>query len=344
MATSGNRSGGKKASKVRWGIISTANIGTAKVIPAMLKIGQIEVIAISSRNLRTARKWAGSLGIPKAYGSYEEMLDDPDIDAVYNPLPNHLHVPLTMAAAARGKHVLCEKPIAMNAAEAQTLKDAPKGVLIAEAFMVRHHPQWQKARELVREGRIGTPRAIQVQLCSYIDDPQNVRNMADIGGGALYDLGCYATLSARYIFGTEPTRVVSLVDRDSVFKTDRMASAMMDFGDSRHLTFTVGTLMAPYQGVNIAGTDGRIEIKVPITPPPDKAAEITFDSRKKKAGGSPNTIKLPEVDQYGLQAEAFSRAIRGEETLEFGVADAIRQMRVMDALFRSERSGAWEKP
>jgi len=334
----------KKPGKVRWGIISTANIGVAKVIPGMLNSKEFEVRAISSRSLPTAKKWAKKLGIPVAYGSYEEMLDDPEIDAVYNPLPNHLHVPLTMAAAAKGKHVLCEKPISITAAEAETLKTAPKGVLISEAFMVRHHPQWLKVRELIKKGKIGTPRAVQVLFSYYNDDPNNVRNMADIGGGAAYDIGCYAIVSGRYFFDAEPTRVVSLVDRDPVFGTDRTTSALMDFGEGRHLTFTVSTQMVPFQRVNILGTKGRIEIEIPFNAPPDAATRIYVDSGKKPGGASAKTVKLAKADQYQLQAESFSRAVRGEEPLEFGVADAILQMRVIDAVFRSEKSGDWEKP
>ncbi len=338
------KSSKKKSGKVRWGIISTANIGTEKVIPGMLKSKQFEVRAIASRSLPTAKKWAKKLGIPVAYGSYEAMLDDPEIDAVYNPLPNHLHVPLTMAAAQKGKHVLCEKPIAMTAAEAETLKGAPKGVLIGEAFMVRHHPQWIKARELIREGKIGTPRAVQVLFSYFNDDPENVRNMADIGGGAAYDIGCYAIVSGRYFFGAEPKRVVSVIDRDPVFRTDRTTSALVDFGEGRHLTFTVSTQSVPFQRVNILGTKGRIEIEIPFNAPQGGAMKIYLDSGKKFAGAAAKTYKLPKADQYQLQAEAFARAVQGKEKPEFGVADAIRQMRVIDAVFRSEKSGAWEKP
>jgi predicted dehydrogenase len=330
--------------KIRWGIISTANIGTAKVIPGMLKSKDFEVRAIASRSLPTAKKWAKKLGIPVAYGSYEALLDDPEIDAVYNPLPNHLHVPLTLAAARKGKHVLCEKPIAMSAAEAETLKSAPAGVLIAEAFMVRHHPQWIRARELVRKGKIGTLRAIQSLFTYYNDDPDNVRNMADIGGGAAYDIGCYPIVVARYIFGAEPVRAVSLIDRDPVFRTDRTTSAVIDFGEGRHLTFTVATQAVPYQKVNILGTKGRIEVEIPFNAPQGGAMRIYVDSGKKFANGDAKTIKLPKADQYQLQAEAFSRAIEDKEKPEFGVDDAIRQMRVLDAIFRSEKSGNWETP
>ena len=333
----------KKAGKVRWGIISTANIGVEKVIPGMLKSSKFEVCAIASRELPTAKKWAKKLGIPVAYGSYEELIDDPEIDAIYNPLPNHLHVPLTLKAAKKGKHVLCEKPIGLSAAEAEKLEAAPNGVIVAEAFMVRHLPQWIKARDIVRKGKLGTLRAVQVLFSYYNDDPANVRNMADIGGGAAYDIGCYAIVSGRYFFNAEPTAVVSLIDRDPVFHTDRTTSALVDFGEGRHLTFTVGTQMVSYQRVNVLGTKGRIEIAIPFNAPQSGAMRIYLDNGRDLGDASAKTIKLPKADQYQLEAEAFTRAIEGKEPLEFGLEDAIKQMRVIDAVFRSEKSRAWEK-
>jgi predicted dehydrogenase len=335
---------GKKDKPVRWGIISTARIGWEKVIPGMLKSKDFEVRAIASRSLPTARKWAKKLGIPVAYGSYEELLDDPEIDAVYNPLPNHLHVPLTLAAAAKGKHVLCEKPVALSAEEASQLKGVSGGILVAEAFMVRHHPQWQKARQLAQSGKLGTLRAIQSLFSYYNVDPKNVRNIADIGGGAAYDIGCYPIVTARYIFGTEPLRVMALVDRDPTFGTDRTTSALIDFGDGRHLTFTTSTQATPYQRVHILGTKARLEVEIPFNAPQGGAMKLYLDDGKKFANGNAKTIKLPKADQYQLQAEAFSRAVRGEEEFAFAVDDAIQQMRVIDAVFRSEKSGRWETP
>jgi predicted dehydrogenase len=339
MARSGNKDGKRK---VRWGIISTANIGVAKVIPGMLKSKEFEVRAIASRSLATAKKWAKKLGIPVAYGSYEELLDDPDIDAVYNPLPNHLHVPLTLAAAKKGKHVLCEKPIALSAAEAETLRAAPKGVLIAEAFMVRVHPQWTKARELARKGKLGRLVAIQSLFTYHNVDPANVRNMPDIGGGAAYDIGCYPIVVGRYIFGAEPLRVAALIDRDPAFRTDRTTSAVMDFGEGRHLTFTVSTQATSYQRVHILGTKGRLEVEIPFNAPQGGAMKIFLDDGRKLADASARPIKLPKADQYQIEAEVFSRAVLGKEKLEFGVEDAIMQARVIDAIFRSETSGVWE--
>jgi predicted dehydrogenase len=341
--TKGAKRTAARGRKVRWGIISTANIGTSKVIPGMLKSRELEVRAIASRSPAAARKVARKLGIPKAYGSYEELLDDPEIDAVYNPLPNHLHVPLTLAAAQKGKHVLCEKPIALTAAEAEKLRTAPPEILIAEAFMVRAHPQWLKARDIARTGKLGRLVAIQSLFTYHNVDPNNVRNIADIGGGAAYDIGCYPIMAGRYIFDAEPLRVAAVIDRDPEFRTDRTSSAVVDFGEGRHLTFTVSTQATPYQRVNILGTKGRLEIEIPFNAPQGGAMNLYLDDGKKLADASAKRIKLPKADQYQLNAEVFSRAVRGDEKLEYGVEDAILQARALDALFRSEVSGLWEK-
>jgi predicted dehydrogenase len=329
--------------KVVWGVIGTARIGTQKVIPAMQKSAWCEVRAIASRSLPSARKAADALGIPVAYGSYDELLADPAIEAVYNPLPNHLHVPLTLRAAEAGKHVLCEKPIAMSAEEARRLLAVPPGVKVMEAFMVRYHPQWLRARELVRHGRVGTVRAVQVFFSYFNADPADVRNQAGIGGGALYDIGCYPIVGARFLFGSEPRRAVALVDRDPGFGTDRTTSALVDFGEGRQLGFTVSTQCVPYQRVQICGTEGRIEIQIPFNATPGGAMRILLDDGTSLEGASISAETLPACDQYTLQGEAFSRAVRGEIDLPYGVEDAVANMRVIDALFRSERSGRWEE-
>ena len=328
--------------KVVWGVLSTARIGIDKVLPAMQGSPLIELRAIASRSLPAAQSAAQALGIPRAYGSYEELLADPEIEAIYNPLPNHLHVPLTLQAAAAGKHVLCEKPIALSAEEAGALLTASRTVRIEEAFMVRHHPQWQRARELVRSGRIGTPRAVQVFFSYFNDDPTNIRNLADIGGGALYDIGCYAILAGRYLFEAEPRRVVALVDRDPAMATDRTTSALLDFGDGRQLGFTVSTQSCPFQRVQVVGTTGRIELRIPFNAPRGGAMEIAIDDGGALDGSSIQVETLPAADQYRLQGEAFSRLIRGEAAENWGVEGALAQLRVIDALWRSERSARWE--
>ena len=327
---------------VVWGVISTAKIGREQVLPAMKKSGLLEIRAIASRTQAAARTAANALGIPKAYGSYEALIEDPEIEAIYNPLPNHLHVPLTLKAAAAGKHVLCEKPIALTAQEAETLREAARKVLITEAFMVRFHPQWLRARELVQEGRIGTLRAVQMFFGYNNVDPENVRNKADIGGGSLYDIGCYAIVAGRFFFATEPTRGISLIDRDPAFGTDRITSALVDFGDGRRLDFTVSTQVALHQRIQLCGTKGRIELPIPVNAPHGATTRVLIDDCSSLEGSGIVTETLPECDQYMLQGEAFSRAVRGEIELEYGVDDAIANMRVIDALFRSEKSGQWE--
>jgi predicted dehydrogenase len=328
--------------KVVWGVLSTARIGTQKVLPGMQKSEWCEIRAIASRNLETARAAAQALGIPKAYGSYEELLADPAIEAIYNPLPNHLHVPLTLQAASAGKHVLCEKPIALNAKEAQALEGAARQVLIMEAFMVRFHPQWLRVRELVAQGNIGTPRVVQMLFSYFNQDPANIRNIADIGGGALYDIGCYPIVIGRFVFGAEPRRAIALIERDAQFRTDRLASALVDFGDGRHLDFTVSTQLAPFQRVHVCGSKARIEVQIPVNAPQGAQTTILLDDGSQPGAAAAVAQTLAEADQYMLQGEAFSRAVRGEIQLPYSVGDAVLNMRVIDALFRSEKSGRWE--
>lgn len=328
---------------VVWGVLSTAKIGIKHVIPAMLSSRQIELRAIASRSLPAAQDAARTLGIAQAYGSYEELLADPEIEAVYNPLPNHLHVPLTLQAAAAGKHVLCEKPVALSAAEAELLRDAGRQVHIEEAFMVRHHPQWQRARELVRAGHIGTLQAVQVFFSYFNNDPANIRNQPGIGGGALYDIGCYAVLAGRYLFEAEPRRVVSLVDRDPALGTDRLTSALLDFGAARQASFIVSTQSAPYQRVQAVGSRGRIELLIPFNAPRGGKMRLVLDSGGSLDGSSATIETLPACDQYQLEVEAFSKRVRdGAAPQADGLEDAMAQARVIDALWRSERTGGWE--
>ena len=329
--------------KVVWGILGTARIGTRKVIPAMQTSAWIDVRAIASRSEAAARQAANELCIPRAYGSYEALLADPEIEAIYNPLPNHLHVLLTLQAAAAGKHVLCEKPIALTAEQATQLRSAAGKVHIMEAFMVRFHPQWLRARELLRSGKIGEPRAVQVFFSYYNDDPTNIRNQAGIGGGALYDIGCYGIVLGRFLFETEPLRAVALVDRDPMFRTDRTTSALVDFGQVRQLSFTVSTQCVPYQRVQICGARGRIEIQIPFNAPQGEHTRILIDDGSTLDGNSITTEVLAPCDQYMLESEAFSRAVRGETPLPYGLEDALMNMRIVDALLRSEKSGQFEE-
>ena len=327
---------------VRWGILSTAKIAREKIIPALRQGANHEIVAIASRTSESARAAAAKFGIPVAHGSYEALIDDPNVEAIYNPLPNNLHVPLTLAAARAGKHVLCEKPVAISADEAAQLREIGGKVLIVEAFMVRYHPQWLRVRELLRAGRIGELRSVQVFFSYFNADASNIRNRADIGGGALYDIGCYAIVAGRYFLEAEARRAIALIDRDPTFGTDRTTSGLVDFGGGRRLDFTVSTQSVPYQRVQLVGTTGRIEIQIPFNAPLGGTTRIFIDGGKALDGSQIETETLPESDQYTLQGDAFARAVRGQEALPYDVEDAITNMRVVDALFRSERSGRWE--
>lgn len=327
--------------KVRWGIISTANIGVRKVIPAIQKSPHSEVVAIASRERSRAEAAAGRLGIPRAYSSYEDLLADPDVDAVYNPLPNHLHVDLTLAAARAGKHVLCEKPIAMNVADAERLREIPAGILFYEAFVIRFHPQWQRLREIVRSGELGRVHAVRGIFTYHNVDPKNVRNIAEIGGGGVMDIGCYPIVGARYVFHCEPRRVVALVDRDPTFGTDRLASVIADFGEGRQLSLVCGTQSVGHQSFEVIGTQGRVELIIPFNAPLESSTALLIDDgRSLDASLSRREITRP-VDQYTEQAEAFALAVLGGPPLPWGVEDAILNMRVIDAIFRSEKTGGW---
>jgi len=332
--------------KVRWGILSTANIGVQKVIPAILKSPHSEVVAMASRDLARAHTALGHLGLrshARAYGSYEELFADPNIDAIYNPLPNHLHVPMTLAAAKAGKHVLCEKPIALNAREAELLRQCPSDVIVMEAFMVRFHPQWQRAREIVRSGELGELRAIRAAFCYNNTDANNVRNQADIGGGGIMDIGCYPITAGRFLFEGEPQRVVSLVDRDPDFKTDRLASVIADFGYGRQLTFTCSTQSVGHQTIEVIGTKARVEIVIPFNAPPNTATAILVDNGAALDKSLARREIIRPVDQYTEQAEAFALAVLGDKPLPYGIEDSILNMRVIDAVFESEKTGAWAK-
>jgi predicted dehydrogenase len=331
--------------KVRWGVLGVAKIAVEKVIPAMQRGELSQIDAIASRDLKKARAAADGLGIARAYGSYEELLADPGIEAVYNPLPNELHVPWTIKALEAGKHVLCEKPIALSADEARSLIPVREhsGRLVAEAFMVRFHPQWRRARELAVSGEIGSPSAIQTFFSYRLLDPTNVRNRPP-GGGGLYDIGCYAVLTARYIFGAEPIRVVATLDWDPDFRTDRLVSAILEFPGGRHLTFTAATQLSAHQHVTIVGDAGRIEIAIPFNAPPDRPTRIIVDKGVDLFGGGARVEEFEVCDQYTLQGDAFSRAVLGKAPFEFPLEDAVLNMRVIDALFRSAERGSWETP
>ena len=329
--------------KVRWGVLGVAKIATTKVIPAMQKGEWTQVAAIGSRDSVKARDAAVELGIPKSYGSYEDLLADPDVDAIYNPLPNHLHVPWSIRAAEAGKHVLCEKPIGLSVAECRDLIAARDrtGVKIGEAFMVRTHPQWLRAREIVRSGEIGEMRAINSFFSYYNRDPENVRNVAGWGGGGLMDIGCYPIQISRFLFGEEPRRASGIIEHDPDFGTDRLTSAILDFPSGQSV-FTCGTQIAPWQRVQIVGDSGRVDIEIPFNAPPDRPCRIFVDVGREAFGVGLRTEELEICDQYTIQGDLFSRAIRDGGEVPTPLEDSIRNMAVIEAIFRSAETGRWE--
>ena len=331
--------------KLRWGVLSTASIGIRKVLPAMQHGQYTTVDAIASRDLSKAQAAAAKLGIPKAYGSYEELLADPEIDAIYNPLPNQMHVPWSAKAAEAGKHVLCEKPISLTVAEAKTLLDvrARTGVKIGEAFMIRSYTQWLRVGELLRSGRIGQLRSVAGFFSYFNNDPANIRNHIESGGGALLDIGCYCIQAARYGFGAEPRRVVGLIDRDPNFKTDRLTSAMLDF-EAGQAIFTCSTQMVPYQKVLFFGTTGRIEMQIPFNAPIDRPTRILIDETGELFGSGIKVEEFAMADQYTMQGDAFSRAVLEGGEVPVPLEEAIANMAVIEAIFRSAETGQWETP
>jgi predicted dehydrogenase len=333
------------SNKVRWGVLGVANIATKKVIPAMKKGTRTEVVAIASRSFERARFAAAQLDIPNAYGSYEELLADPEVDAIYNPLPNHLHVPWSVKAAQAGKHVLCEKPIALTARETAELIKVRNatGIKIGEAFMVRTHPQWLRAREIVRSGDIGEFRSVTSSFSYFNRDPSNIRNIVGIGGGAVMDIGCYPITMSRFLFEREPARVVGLIDRDPEMRTDRLTSAILDFAPGQAV-FTCSTQLVPYQQMQVFGTLGRIEIEIPYNIPPDQPSRILVDNGAQLAGRSARIEEFPVADQYTIQGDEFSRAIQENSEVPVPLENALANMRIIEAVLRSGESGKWEQP
>ena len=327
--------------KLNWGILSTAKIGIEKVIPAMQQGKLSEIVAIASRTHESAREAAKNLKIPKAFGSYQDLLDDTSIDAVYIPLPNHMHVPWTIKALAANKHVLCEKPIALTATEAkELLKETEKfpHLKVMEAFMYRHHPQWIQALELINGGGIGMVKTVHSFFSYYNDDPENIRNMVDIGGGGLMDIGCYCISLARLIFDEEPQRVFGKIEYDPGFETDRICSGILDFVQGTS-TFTCSTQLVPYQRVNVFGTKGRIEIEIPFNAPPDKPCKMLFQNNE-----IIEEIEIEICDQYTIQGDLFSLSVLKNEKVPTPIEDAVENMKVLEAVILSAKKEEWCTP
>ena len=327
--------------KVRWGVLSTAKIALKQVIPAMQQGQHIEITAIASRDADKAQQAAKELGIAKHYTNYEDLLADPDIDAIYNPLPNHLHVEYTIKALQAGKHVLCEKPIGLDAKQAQHLLNTAAQyphLKVMEAFMYRFHPQWQKAKAMVDEGVLGEVKNVHSFFSYFNIDANNIRNKPEAGGGGLMDIGCYCISFPRFIFGAEPKQAISLIDHDPAMKTDRLTSGMLDFGKGKSALFTCSTQLEPYQRVNIFGTKGRLEIEVPVNAPPDVSAKMWLQVNKHI-----EEISVGHFNQYTIQGTEFSKAILNNTAVPTPLTDALNNMKVIDAIFKSAEQKAWIK-
>lgn len=321
---------------IKWGILSTAKIGVKHLIPGIQASGIGDVHAIASRDADRAEQVAEELKIPVSYGSYEELLADKSIDAVYNPLPNHLHVPWTIKAMEAGKHVLCEKPIALDSNEAKQLLQKTRefpDLKVMEAFMYRFHPQWSLAQNMLKNQEIGSLHSVQSIFSYYNDDPENIRNRPNMGGGGLMDIGCYCISISRFLFGREPDSVIGEIDIDPDFGVDRKASGILTFGD-RTSTFACSTQMHNYQRVLIFGTDGMIEIEIPFNAPADKPVNLNVTKN-----GTREKHEIAPVDQYMLQTDAFCRSIINDVKVPTPLIDAVANMKVIDAMFESGKSG-----
>jgi predicted dehydrogenase len=326
--------------KVSWGILSTAKIGIVKVIPAMQKGEYSEVIAISSRNLDKAKKAAEKLGIPKTYGSYDELLADKEIDAVYIPLPNHLHIEWTIKSLEANKHVLCEKPIGMNYKDAVRLQNEIKRfpkLKVMEAFMYRHHPQTLKTKKLIEHGTIGELRNIHTMFTYYNVNPEDIRNQADIGGGGLLDIGCYCVSISRYLFDSEPRRVCATIEYDPKLEIDRLISAVLEF-EKGNAVFTCSTQLTNHQYAKILGTKGKMELEIPFTPMPNDSAKITLQTGEKT-----EEIIFEPCDQYTIQGDMFAQAILNDTNVFTPFEDAVANMKVIDKIIESSKTGIWVK-
>ena len=324
--------------KLRWGVLSTAKIGVNKVIPAMQQSKYCEITAIASRNLRRAKLEAERLGIPKAYSSYEKLLADKEIDALYIPLPNHLHVKWSIKSLEARKHVLCEKPISLTVNEAESLIVSAQirpQLKIMEAFMYRHHPQWKLAKKLVDDGKIGELKNIHSFFSYHNTNPKDIRNMAEIGGGGLMDIGCYCISLARFIFSDEPKRVYGKIETDPKFNTDRICSGILEFSNGTS-TFTCSTQLAPYQKVQIFGTKGRIEIEIPFNAPSEKPCKLIHQSENKL-----NEISIELCNQYTIQGDLFSQAVLNNTAVPTPIKDSVANMKVLEAILKSSKSNTW---
>ena len=323
--------------KLRWGILGTAKIAREWMVPAIQSSCNGEVVAIASRDVAKAQDFAAEFNIGQAYGSYEALLADPSVEAIYNPSPNHMHVPLSLMAIGAGKHVLCEKPLGLTASELQPLMEAAAAhpnLVVMEAFMYRFHPQWRKVRELLDNDAIGQVNGVEASFTYFNCDANNVRNKTGIGGGGLLDIGCYCVSAARFIFGREPKRVTAVIENDPNFGVDRHASGVLDFAPGM-ARFYCSTQSDSSQIVKINGSKGSLVIESPFYARSYPSRLILTQNSEEQI------IALEPCNHYITQVETFTEAVFSGQPAPTPLKDAVGNMMVIDALFSSAESGAW---
>ena len=322
--------------KIKWGILGSAHIATEHVIPAMLSCQYGEVYAIASRSTEKAQNIAEQFGIPEFYGSYEELLADKEVDAIYIPLPNHLHVQWAIKALEADKHVLVEKPVGLSSKEAERLLQETKKyphLKVMEAFMYRHHPQWIKVKELVDQKAIGDIKTIQSSFSFFENDPNSIVNSKEFGGGSLMDIGCYPISLSRFMFNSEPKSISSVIEYHPDFKVDVLASGILEFETGTSVFFS-STQLADNQQAQIFGTKGNIKFELPFNPPIDRPSKIWFT-----IGDDCQTIEFETCNQYTIQADLFALAIRNNTPVPTPLEDSVKNMIVIEKLEESNLKG-----
>jgi predicted dehydrogenase len=334
---------------VRWGVLGAAAIATSRFIPAMKGAGSARLVGLASRDAGKAKAVAQEFGIPRHFGSYDALIADPEIEALYIPVPNHLHVEWSVKALAASKHVLCEKPLCLSAADVVTLQRARdrSGRYIEEAFSYRNHPQWTRIGELMGSGAIGAPRAVQCTLAKQFLDPKDIRNNPDVGGGGLYDLGSYAISACSAIFKRAPLRVIAALDRDPQFKIDRLSTALLDYGDG-HASFTVATQAGPsawatHQQFSVLGSNGWLRCDFPYAHGRPTPCNVFVGDHTSHGAIATQAFAFEPVNQYTLQVERFSQLLRGEAVPSWPIEDSLLTLRIIEALFESAKTDRWQR-
>jgi predicted dehydrogenase len=333
---------------VNWGVLGAANIAVKHALPGMREAPSAKLLAIASRDLGKAQAVAQALGVPRAYGSYDALLADGEIDAVYVPLPNPLHFEWSLRALEAGKDVLCEKPLCLSSEQISELCAARdrSGRKIEEAFAYRNHPQWTKVLEIIASGTLGAVRSVHGTLAKQFLDPTDIRNNPNDGGGGIYDLGSYAISACNMIFGRKPARVVAALERDPAFGIDRLSSALLDYGDA-HAAFTVATqagssAWGSHQQLSILCAQGWLRLEFPYSQVRPTECRVEIGDATSVGAFPTSTLSFAAINQFALQAERFSRLVRGEAVRAWPIEEARDTLRTIEGLFESARTGAWQ--